>query len=699
MSFNGGFGNADSGNQGYGYGGDSGHSFRGRRDDDFSRPMDRIDWNNVELVPFEKKFYIEHPDVASMSQEEAERIRRENDIVVMYNGIPPKPIRTFMEGGFPDYLLQAISKVGFSKPTAIQIQGWPIALSGHDMIGIAETGSGKTCAFLLPAILHIMAQPELKPGDGPIMLCLAPTRELTNQIAQECERFGGALGLRSVALYGGAPKNEQARKLRGVEMVVACPGRLIDMLRSNMTNLRRVTYLVLDEADRMLDMGFEEQIRSITSQIRPDRQTLMWSATWPREVSRLARDLCREDPIKINVGSHDDLKACENVTQFVKVIASEHQKNDTVLSLIDAHGQECSNPKIIIFSDRKRDCDELADACRRKGISSGVLHGDRSQDQRDAAMDRFRRGIDKILIATDVASRGLDVKDITCVINKDFPKETASYIHRIGRTGRAGAKGVSYVIMTPENYRSCRDLIKILQDANQQIPRDLIDLAEGRWRPSNNDDFPGNRGAGFAAFASSSGGYSGGGSASAGRRDFGRSGGDFNRGDDRGSFGGAGRGSDGRSRDFDGRSGGGFADRERSGGRDRFGGDRSDRGSFGGGQRERSRERGGGFDRSGPSFGGSFGNMGGGFNNPSDNNRERSRERGDRPTFQGNQSNNSSFSMGGGFNQGPSSSAGLSGRQRSQERQRSREKSAPPRDNNPLPPSAANFGGGFGGGF
>eukprot|EP00921_Rhytidocystis_pertsovi_P009785 GHVQ01015731.1.p1 GENE.GHVQ01015731.1~~GHVQ01015731.1.p1 ORF type:complete len:265 (-),score=22.74 GHVQ01015731.1:614-1408(-) len=189
------------------------------------------------------------------------------------------------------------------------------------MIGIAETGSGKTIAFLLPGIVHINAQPYLRPGDGPIVLVLAPTRELVEQIRQECMKFGNSSKIKNSVAYGGVPRRQQMMDLRsGVEILLACPGRLIDFLESGVTNLSRVTYLVLDEADRMLDMGFEPQIRKIVSQIRPDRQTLMWSATWPKEVQSLARDLCREEPVHINIGSLD-LKACHNIKQDIIVLS------------------------------------------------------------------------------------------------------------------------------------------------------------------------------------------------------------------------------------------------------------------------------------------------------------------------------------------------------------------------------------------
>lgn len=262
-----------------------------------------VDWKHTQLVHFEKNFYHEHPNVAGLSEEQAEQFRRQNQITIVKGLKIPKPVTSFVEASFPDYVLESIRQAGFDKPTPIQIQGWPVALSGRDMIGIAETGSGKTLAFLLPGIVHINAQPFLNPGDGPIVLVLAPTRELVEQIKQEANRFGSSSKIKHAVAYGGVPRRPQIMQLKeGVEIVIACPGRLIDFLESGVTNLKRVTYLVLDEADRMLDMGFEPQIRKIVSQIRPDRQTLMWSATWPKEVQGLARDMCREDPVHINIG-------------------------------------------------------------------------------------------------------------------------------------------------------------------------------------------------------------------------------------------------------------------------------------------------------------------------------------------------------------------------------------------------------------
>jgi ATP-dependent RNA helicase DDX5/DBP2 len=239
--------------------------------------------------------------VTARTESEVAQFRREKDVAIEGRDVP-KPCTTFMEASFPDYILQQVATLGFTAPTAIQAQGWPCALSGRDMVGLADTGSGKTLAFLLPAIVHINAQAYLRPGDGPIVLILAPTRELACQIKVEADKFGSSSRIQNTCVYGGAPKGPQVRDLkRGVEICIATPGRLIDFLESSTTNLRRVTYLVLDEADRMLDMGFEPQIRKIVGQIRPDRQTLMWSATWPKEVQTLAYSFLH-DFVKIKVG-------------------------------------------------------------------------------------------------------------------------------------------------------------------------------------------------------------------------------------------------------------------------------------------------------------------------------------------------------------------------------------------------------------
>ena len=240
--------------------------------------------------PVEKDFYMEHPAVTALETSDADAWRRNHSIEVTRGASrAPKPVRTFLEAAFPDYLTAELDASGFRSPTPIQSQAWPIALSGFDVIGLASTGSGKTLAFALPAVVHIMAQDYLVPGDGPIALMLAPTRELAVQIKSECDKFGAASGIKNTCVYGGVPKGPQQRDLQqGVEIVIATPGRLIDFIDGGQTNLRRTTYLVLDEADRMLDLGFEPQLAQIVQGVRADRQTLMFSATWPPEVEKLA---------------------------------------------------------------------------------------------------------------------------------------------------------------------------------------------------------------------------------------------------------------------------------------------------------------------------------------------------------------------------------------------------------------------------
>ncbi|GLT29110.1 hypothetical protein SLA2020_039960 [Shorea laevis] len=448
------------------YGGRQGGSSRLDLDN-ISLP--RQDFGN--LVPLEKNFYVESPSVRAMTEQEVVLYRRRRDITVQGHDIP-KPIRMFQEANFPDYCLEVIAKLGFVEPTPIQAQGWPMALKGRDLIGIAETGSGKTLAYLLPALVHVKAQPRLVQGEGPIVLILAPTRELAVQIQEEAIKFGSRANIRSTCIYGGAPKGPQIRDLkRGIEIVIATPGRLIDMLEAQHTNLKRVTYLVLDEADRMLDMGFEPQIRKIVAQIRPDRQTLYWSATWPREVESLARQFLR-NPYKVIIGS-PNLKANQSILQVVEVV-TELEKYNRLIRLLK---EEMDGSRILVFMETKKGCDQVTRQLRMDGWPAMSIHGDKNQAERDWVLAEFKSGRSPILTATDVAARGLDVKDIKCVINYDFPSSLEDYIHRIGRTGRAGAKGTAFTLFTHANAKFARDLIKILQEAGQVVPPALSALA------------------------------------------------------------------------------------------------------------------------------------------------------------------------------------------------------------------------------
>ncbi|KAL5183218.1 DEAD-box ATP-dependent RNA helicase 30 [Glycine soja] len=477
--------------RGGGGGGRAGaHGFRGSargggrhgggssRDDLNNIALPKQDFKN--LVPFEKNFYVECPAVRAMSEQEVLHYRASREITVQGNDVP-KPIMMFHEANFPDYCLEVIANLRFADPTPIQAQGWPMALKGRDLIGIAETGSGKTLAYLLPALVHVNAQPRLAHGDGPIVLVLAPTRELAVQIQEEALKFGSRANKRSTCIYGGAPKGPQIRELkRGVEIVIATPGRLIDMLEAQLTNLRRVTYLVLDEADRMLDMGFEPQIRKIVAQIRPDRQTLLWSATWPRDVETLARQFLH-NPYKVIIGS-PYLKANQSINQIVEVVTDMEKYNRLIRLLKEV----MDGSRILIFMETKKGCDQVTRQMRVDGWPALSIHGDKNQAERDWVLAEFKSGRSPIMTATDVAARGLGpycqcvgtayVKDIKCVINYDFPTSLEDYVHRIGRTGRAGAKGTAYTFFTHANAKFARDLIKILQDAGQTVSPALTAL-------------------------------------------------------------------------------------------------------------------------------------------------------------------------------------------------------------------------------
>ncbi|KAI1375948.1 Phosphomethylpyrimidine kinase-domain-containing protein [Hypoxylon crocopeplum] len=466
----GGGGAGGYGSGGYGGGGGGGG---GDRMSNLGAGLHKQNWDLGTLPKFEKSFYKEDDAVATRPASEVERFRRDHQITISGHDVP-KPVESFDEAGFPRYVMDEVKAQGFPAPTAIQSQGWPMALSGRDVVGIAETGSGKTLTYCLPAIVHINAQPLLAPGDGPIVLVLAPTRELAVQIQQEITKFGKSSRIRNTCVYGGVPRGPQIRDLsKGVEVCIATPGRLIDMLEGGKTNLRRVTYLVLDEADRMLDMGFEPQIRKIIGQIRPDRQTLMWSATWPKEVRALASEF-QTDFIQVNIGSMD-LSANHRITQIVEVV-SEGEKRDRMIKHLEKIMDNKEN-KALLFVGTKRVADDITRFLRQDGWPALSIHGDKQQNERDWVLDQFKTGKSPIMVATDVASRGIDVRNITHVINYDYPNNSEDYIHRIGRTGRAGAKGTAITFFTADNSKQARDLVSVLQEAKQQVDPRLHEMA------------------------------------------------------------------------------------------------------------------------------------------------------------------------------------------------------------------------------
>ncbi|CAH1434185.1 unnamed protein product [Lactuca virosa] len=442
-------------------------------------PIAALDHSSVDYEPFNKDFYEEKPSISGMSEQDVAEYQK--SLAIRVSGFDvPRPIKTFAEAGFSIELMKAIAKQSYEKPTPIQCQSLPIVLSGRDIIGIAKTGSGKTAAFILPMIVHIMDQPELAKEEGPIGVVCAPTRELAHQIYLEAKKFAKANGIRVSAVYGGMSKLEQYKELKsGCEIVVATPGRLIDMLKMKAVTMSRATYLVLDEADRMFDLGFEPQIRSIVGQIRPDRQTLLFSATMPRRIEKLAREIL-SDPVRVTVGEIG--MANEDITQEVQVLPADTDKLQWLLEklpgLID-------NGDVLVFASKKATVDEIESQLSGKGFKVAALHGDKDQASRMEILNKFKSGIYHVLVATDVAARGLDIKSIKSVVNFDIARDMDMHVHRIGRTGRAGDKdGTAYTLITHKEARFASDLVNSLIAAGQNVSMELMDLAmkDGRFR-------------------------------------------------------------------------------------------------------------------------------------------------------------------------------------------------------------------------
>ncbi|XP_008327545.1 ATP-dependent RNA helicase DDX42 isoform X1 [Cynoglossus semilaevis] len=434
-------------------------------------PLPPIDHTEIEYAPFVKNFYDEHEELSSLTGAEVVELRQKLNLRVS-GAAPPKPCTSFAHFSFDEQLMHQIRKSEYTQPTPIQCQGVPIAMSGRDMIGIAKTGSGKTAAFIWPMLVHIMDQKELEPGEGPIAVIVCPTRELCQQIHAECKRFGKAYSLRSVAVYGGGSMWEQAKALQeGAEIVVCTPGRLIDHVKKKATSLQRVTYLVFDEADRMFDMGFEYQVRSIASHVRPDRQTLLFSATFRKKIERLARDIL-VDPIRVVQG--DIGEANEDITQVVELLPTGADKWSWLTRRLV---EFTSTGSVLIFVTKKANSDELATNLIQEGYSLGLLHGDMDQSERNKVITDFKKKNLPVLVATDVAARGLDIPSIRTVVNYDVARDIDTHTHRIGRTGRAGEKGVAYTLLTNKDHTFAGDLVRNLEGANQAVSKELMDLA------------------------------------------------------------------------------------------------------------------------------------------------------------------------------------------------------------------------------
>lgn len=380
----------------------------------------------------------------------------------------PAPVESFEDMCLNPSIMKDIIFHDYSTPTPIQAQAMPVALSGRDLLGCAETGSGKTAAFSIPMIQHCLAQPPIRHGDGPLALVLAPTRELAQQIEKEVKAFSRSLeSFRTAIVVGGTNIAEQRSELRaGVEIVVATPGRFIDHLQQGNSSLSRISFVVLDEADRMLDMGFEPQIREVMRNLPKRHQTLLFSATMPEEIEALAQEYLNK-PVQVKVGKVSSPTA--NVSQVLEKV-TEEEKTDRLMALLVEESSQAEKsgqplPLTIVFVERKTRCDEVSDALVAQGLHAVALHGGRSQVEREAALREFRSGSTNILVATDVASRGLDVTGVSHVVNLDLPKAMEDYVHRIGRTGRAGTSGRATSFYTERDMFLVAHIRKAIADA------------------------------------------------------------------------------------------------------------------------------------------------------------------------------------------------------------------------------------------
>lgn len=437
------------------------------------------------------------------------RIFKEDFNISTKGGSIPNPMRSWSESNLPKRLLDIIDSVGYTDPSPIQRAAIPIALQNRDLIGVAVTGSGKTAAFLLPLLVYISELPRLdefewRKNDGPYAIILAPTRELAQQIEMEAKKFTTPLGFNVVSIVGGHSLEEQAFSLRnGAEIIIATPGRLVDCIERRMLVLSQCCYVIMDEADRMIDLGFEEPVNKILDALpvtneKPDteeaenaqamsqhiggkdryRQTMMYTATMPSAVERIAKKYLRR-PAIVNIGNVGE--AVETVEQRVEFVAGEDKRKKRLADILSSRE---FRPPIIVFVNIKRNCDAVARDIKQMGFSAVTLHGSKTQEQREAALASLRNGTTDILVATDLAGRGIDVPDVSLVINFNMATNIESYTHRIGRTGRAGKSGVAITFLGNEDTDVMYDLKQMLMKSSiSRVPEELRKHEAAQSRP------------------------------------------------------------------------------------------------------------------------------------------------------------------------------------------------------------------------
>lgn len=462
------------------------------------------------------------------------RIFKEDFNISTKGGGIPNPLRTWKESSLSKRLLDILDQVGYTEPSPIQRAAIPIALQNRDLIGVAVTGSGKTAAFILPLLVYIAELPRLdefewRRNDGPYAIILAPTRELAQQIELEAWKFASPLGFTVISIVGGHSLEEQAYSLRnGAEIIIATPGRLVDCIERRIIVLSQCCYVIMDEADRMIDLGFEEPVNKILDALpvaneKPDddsaedpramsqhiggkdryRQTMMYTATMPPAVERIARRYLRR-PAIVTIGNVGE--AVDTVEQRVEFITGEDRRKKRLAEILRSRE---FRPPIIVFVNIKRNCDAVARDIKAHGLLAVTLHGSKTQEQREAALASMRNGQTDVLVATDLAGRGIDVPDVSLVVNFNMTSTIESYTHRIGRTGRAGKTGVAITFLGPEDTDVLYDLKQML--TKSPLSRVTDELRRHEAAQQKKGGLAGGSGGGGGAGGGGAGGGPGGG--------------------------------------------------------------------------------------------------------------------------------------------------------------------------------------------
>jgi superfamily II DNA/RNA helicase len=391
---------------------------------------------------------------------------------------------SFTDFGLAEPILRAVTELGYREPTPIQAQAIPIVLQGRDVMGAAQTGTGKTAGFALPILQLLMpkANASASPARHPVRsLIIAPTRELADQIYVNVAAYAKHTNLKSAVVFGGVDIKPQLAAMRaGCEVLIATPGRLLDHVEQRTVNLSQVEIFVMDEADRMLDMGFLPDIQRIINLLPAKRQNLMFSATFSNEIRKLAESFLRE-PVSVEVARRN--AAAENVEQKVYRVGSTDAKRAAVAKLV----RDNALAQVIVFTNTKIGAGRLARQLEKDGLNANAIHGDKSQQERLATLEAFKRGEIVVLVATDVAARGLDIVELPAVINYDLPYSPEDYIHRIGRTGRAGASGIALSLMTGEDERLLAEIEKLIK---RKLPVEVLGGEEMRERPRREREEP-----------------------------------------------------------------------------------------------------------------------------------------------------------------------------------------------------------------